>query len=343
MPGYRGRWPGARRDRRTSDDDLLSALLIRVRALESGRSLPRNVRPGQLSEEELIGFWADDLSPVAGHPQARIAFSGQVCAMLKFDIAGFTRPDRDEEARIYIRKAFYGMLREALEESGMPWERCHREDRGDGALVIAPPGITAHGIIDPFPGQLRHRIQVYNRMTIPPGQIKVRAAAHIGLVYRDDHGLAGDSLNLLSRMLDAEPLHTALASSGAELALIISDYIHDNLVLRHPARAARTPFRPVNTEVKGTQISAWIHVPGAARLQRTRPRRPARRALSRSGGHRPGRSPPSAAPRRPSPRPAWRASSRCSADEPRLRRSVQGAFALKAASSALPACCILSQ
>jgi len=271
MPGERGRWLRGRRQRRTSDDDLLSALLIRVRALESGRSLPRNVPPGQLSKEELIGFWADDLNPAAGHHAARIAFSGQVCSMLKFDIAGFTRKDRDEEARIYLRKAFYGMLREALEESGMAWERCHREDCGDGALIIVPPGIPAHWIIDPFPGQLRDRIRVYNRMTIPAGQIQVRAAAHIGLVYRDEHGLAGDSVNLLSRMLDAEPLHAALASSDAELALIISEYIHDNLILRHPARAPRTPFRAVNTEVKGTQISAWIHVPGLPpQLQRTR-------------------------------------------------------------------------
>ncbi|MGD0607472.1 MAG: hypothetical protein ABSA53_28300 [Streptosporangiaceae bacterium] len=262
MAGYKGRWLGARRYRRTGDDDLLRALLIRVRALESGRSLPRDVPPGQLSQEELIGFWADDLGPVAGNHASHTAFSGQVCAMLKFDIAGFTRPDRDEEARIYIRKAFYVMLREALGESGVPWEGCHREDRGDGALVIAPPGIPAHGIIDPFPGQLRRLIRVYNRMTIPPGRIQVRAAAHIGPVYRDEHGLAGDSLNLLSRMLDAEPLHTTLANSDAELALILSDYLHDNLVLRHPARAPRTPFQPVNTEVKGTQIKAWIHVPG---------------------------------------------------------------------------------
>jgi hypothetical protein len=41
-------------------------------ALASGRALPRNVRPDQLSEEELIGFWADDLSPAAGRHAARI-------------------------------------------------------------------------------------------------------------------------------------------------------------------------------------------------------------------------------------------------------------------------------
>jgi hypothetical protein len=49
-----------------SDDDLLAALLIRMWTLASGRSLPRDVPPDQLSAEELISFWADDMSPPAG-------------------------------------------------------------------------------------------------------------------------------------------------------------------------------------------------------------------------------------------------------------------------------------
>jgi hypothetical protein len=48
------------------DDDLLAALLIRMWALASGRSLPRDVPATQLTEEELINFWADDMSPPAG-------------------------------------------------------------------------------------------------------------------------------------------------------------------------------------------------------------------------------------------------------------------------------------
>jgi hypothetical protein len=257
-----GRRDGARPSAHTGDDDLLAALFFRVRALESGRSLPPDVRPEQLSEEELIGFWADELNPAAGHHAARTAVSGQVCGMLTLDIAGFTRPDRDEEVRIYIRKAFYAMLREALHGSGIPWDRCYREDRGDGALVMLSPDVPARGIIDPFPERMRDLLRVYNRLSIPAAKIHVRAAAHIGPVYRDDHGLVGDDINLLCRMLDAEPLHTALADSGGELALAISGYMYDTLVRRHPALAGRIPFQQVNTQVKGTQVDAWIHLPG---------------------------------------------------------------------------------
>jgi hypothetical protein len=189
--------------------------------------------------------------------------SGQICAMLALDIAGFTRPDRDEEVRIHIHKALYEILREALQGSGVPWDRCHHEDRGDGALVVASPDIPAHGIIDPFPDRLRGLIRVHNRMSAPAARIQVRAAAHIGPVYRDDHGLIGDDINLLFRMLDAKPLHTALAGSGgAELALAISGYMYDSLVRRHPALAGPALLRQINTQVKGTRVNAWIHLPG---------------------------------------------------------------------------------
>jgi hypothetical protein len=48
------------------DDEFVAALLIRMWALASGRTLRSDVRPDQLSSEELIRFWADDLTSTAG-------------------------------------------------------------------------------------------------------------------------------------------------------------------------------------------------------------------------------------------------------------------------------------
>ena len=44
----------------------MAGLLIRMWALASGRTLRSDIRPEQLSSEELIGFWADDLTPPSG-------------------------------------------------------------------------------------------------------------------------------------------------------------------------------------------------------------------------------------------------------------------------------------
>ena len=48
------------------DDEFVAGLLIRMWALASGRTLRADVRPEQLSREELIRFWADDLTVGSG-------------------------------------------------------------------------------------------------------------------------------------------------------------------------------------------------------------------------------------------------------------------------------------
>lgn len=54
----------------TTDDDLLANMLISMWALASGRFLRRGVRPEQLTEEELINFWADDITTRSGRHAA---------------------------------------------------------------------------------------------------------------------------------------------------------------------------------------------------------------------------------------------------------------------------------
>lgn len=58
------------------DDILLAALYIRMWALASGRLLPRDVPPSELSEEELISFWADDFGQPGGRHAACRAAAG---------------------------------------------------------------------------------------------------------------------------------------------------------------------------------------------------------------------------------------------------------------------------
>ena len=45
------------------DDRHLAAMYICLWSLKSGRRLRDDVPPEQLSEDELIAFWADDLGP----------------------------------------------------------------------------------------------------------------------------------------------------------------------------------------------------------------------------------------------------------------------------------------
>jgi hypothetical protein len=188
-------------------------------------------------------------------------FSGQVCAMLAVDIAEFTRADRDDEVQLHLRTSLYGILREALGGSGMPWDRCQHEDRGDGVVIIVPPGFPAQPIIDSLPERLRGLIRRHNRFSCESVRLQLRVAANIGPVYGDENGFSGDDVTLLCRMLDAQPLRRALSQSGYEVALIISDYVYDKLVLRRQSLADPRSFHRVKTQVKRTSIHAWMHLP----------------------------------------------------------------------------------
>ena len=187
--------------------------------------------------------------------------SGQVCAMLAVDIAEYTRADRDDEIQLHLRTSLYGILHEALGGSAMPWEQGQYEDRGDGVMVIFPPDLAAQPIIDSFPERLRCLIRRHNRLSCEPARMQLRVAAHVGPVYCDEHGFAGDDVTFLCRMLDAQPLRRALSESSTELAFIISDYVYEKLVLRRRSLADHRSFRLVRTQVKRTPVRAWIYLP----------------------------------------------------------------------------------
>ena len=137
------------------------------------------------------------------------------CAVLfAVDIAGFTDPRRDEQVQLHLRDVLYRILERAFDGSGVPWRACAHEDRGDGVLVIVPPTIPVDGLADPLPERLCGLVRVHNRLSSEEARIQLRAAAHVGQVYRDEHGFAGDSACHLRRLLDAPGLKHLLEISG---------------------------------------------------------------------------------------------------------------------------------
>lgn len=187
---------------------------------------------------------------------------GQVCTLVAVDIAEYTRPDRDDDIRRYLHQELYRILRGAFDGSGIPWTRCWHEDRGDGALIVIPPGITVKAVIGPLPGRLRGLIRLHNHVCRAEAGLQLRAAAHIGPVDHDGHGFLGSDIDFLCRMLQARPLKRALASSGSELALIVSDYVYGSVVCRYPTLASPDAFRPARFQVRYTRARAWICLPG---------------------------------------------------------------------------------
>jgi hypothetical protein len=187
----------------------------------------------------------------------------QMCGLFGVDIAGFTGPGKDGDVREHMRTALYRILKAAFDGSGVPWDGCVHEDRGDGALIVIPAAMGAADLVDPCLERLCSQIRLYNRMSCPAARMQLRAAAHIGMLHHDGHGFVGDAVNLLFRLLETRPLKQQLAAAGTELAYIASNYVYENVVLCHPTLVDPGAFRPTWVRVKGARVRAWIYVPGA--------------------------------------------------------------------------------
>jgi hypothetical protein len=194
-------------------------------------------------------------------PAATLA-DGGICAMFAVDIAGFTRPSRDDDIRRHVHEQLYEMQRKAFDGAGIPWAGCWHEDRGDGTLVVLPPGLSGQGLVGSVPERLRGLVRRHNHVSCDTARIQLRTAAHVGLVEHDGHGFVGSDVNLLFRMLDSGALKRALAGSRADLALIVSDYVYDSLVRRHPSLVGPDVFEAVRCQVKKTRFRAWTCLPG---------------------------------------------------------------------------------
>jgi len=127
-----------------------------------------------------------------------------------------------------------------------------------------PPTIPIDGLADPLPERLCGLVRVHNRLSSEIARIQLRAAAHVGRVYRDGHGFAGDAANRLCRLLDAPQFKDLLATSGAELGFIASDYMYDTVVLRHPTLVDPAAFQPVTVDLKHVTATGWVQLIGSA-------------------------------------------------------------------------------
>jgi hypothetical protein len=186
--------------------------------------------------------------------------------VLVVDIAESSHPFRRDGDRIVMRNAMYGSLSAAFGKSD--WLKCYHEDRGDGVLVLVPPEVPKARLVTGLPDRLEAALARHNRAMqrrdaarAAAMQIRLRVALHAGEVTFDQHGVVGTAIDHTFRLADALPLKAALAASPVACALIVSDWFYTDVVYHHQD-ARPDSYRHIGCEVKGTQLSAWMRVPG---------------------------------------------------------------------------------
>ncbi|HEY7594068.1 MAG TPA: AAA family ATPase [Actinophytocola sp.] len=180
--------------------------------------------------------------------------------ILVVDVVGFGDRRRNNVDQIAVRKGLYRALAEAFSAAGICWADCEHEDRGDGALILAPAEMPKGPFAEVLPGALVAALDRHNRSHRPAEQVRLRMALHAGEIHYDDHGVTSAAINLSFRLLDSAPLKAALAESPAVLAMIVSSWFFDEVV-RHSRACDPKAYRSVSVVVKETTAAAWLHVP----------------------------------------------------------------------------------
>lgn len=181
--------------------------------------------------------------------------------ILVVDMEKFGDPARTNLHQLAVRGGMYDALRGALTDTGIPWDRCTTEDRGDGAMILLPAEAPKSHLVDQFPYHLAAAISTYNSTRVAEARIRLRVALHAGEVHYDGHGVTGHALNLAFRLLEAPVLKAALARAPGVLALITSDWFYREVVWHHPP-AEPSSYHEVTVAVKETTVAAWVRLPG---------------------------------------------------------------------------------
>jgi hypothetical protein len=188
------------------------------------------------------------------------AWTGQNCTIFFADVASFAGRGRIDPDRRLIRDALYSILRDAFESSGVAWQECHREDRGDGVLIIVPPGTPTGLLIDPLSERLAQGLAAHNRLAEEPVKMQLRVALHVGPIVSDPRGVSGEAIIQAARILEAPVLKKELAATAADLGVITSAFVYETVIKHLPRyrQSGTYRYRQVRLRVKESAVTAWM-------------------------------------------------------------------------------------
>jgi class 3 adenylate cyclase len=174
------------------------------------------------------------------------------------DVEGFGDRRRTNLHQVAVRDGLYRVMAKAFADAGISWDECDCGDRGDGMLVLVPAEVPKGLLVESLPSAMVAELREHNSSHPSPEQIRLRMALHAGEVCYDEHGVTAASINLAFRLLEADPLRSALAESPGVLAVIASSWFYDEVV-RHSTVVAL--YRAAEVTVKETTAAGWICVP----------------------------------------------------------------------------------
>lgn len=162
-----------------------------------------------------------------------------------------------------MRSDLYSALALAFARSGIVWDHCQMEDRGDGVYILVPPTVPKLVLAT----QLMAEIDRAVAESVATGRrVRLRLSLHAGEVSLDAHGSCGRDVDLAFALVDAAPVRQELRSHPSQrCVLVLSDPFHDTLIQygldRYDHKNSTSGgFHAVALPTKQGDRTAWLQV-----------------------------------------------------------------------------------
>jgi hypothetical protein len=168
-----------------------------------------------------------------------------------------------DRVHVAVQAGLTRVLSEAAARSKLNRGAWELQQQGDGELAILPHDQSEQAVVDDYVRHLAQALAAHNTEAAAEGRIQLRMAIHYGTAMRADNGYAGQGVVAVSRLVDSLPVREALAAApGADLAVILSRQVFEDIVRQGHVSFKEGDFTPVRVRVKEYTDEAWVIVLG---------------------------------------------------------------------------------
>lgn len=214
---------------------------------------PGRLGYGPVAESVSRGELDDYLRPQRQNIKPR-RLDGKHCTVVAVDVVGFGGVVRNNDDRLFVHDTMVDMTQAALTGT---WEKCVREDRGDGMLILVPAAIPTLSIVERLTGNLPAALRRHNRVYNVCAQIQLRIAVDTGLVESRDRGMTGKALSQAWQLLKTPDLTDAISRSRANLGMILSSDVYDSAIR---PQGGPLSYGEVWLGKRGASPQAWMQM-----------------------------------------------------------------------------------
>ncbi|MFI6999532.1 hypothetical protein [Nocardia sp. NPDC050175] len=183
--------------------------------------------------------------------------------LLSVDAVGYGAGD-DQRHRA-IQTGLLAVLDRAAAQAGLDRSEWAKQQAGDGELAILPADQSDREpvIVDDFVRELSAALARHNEDLKDEARLRLRLAIHFGAAAPGANGYVGKGVVVVSRLVECTQIKNALrVMRTANLAVIISAQVFNDVVVPRYTALPRTAFREVPVRHKEFAESAYLLLPG---------------------------------------------------------------------------------